>query len=486
MNHKYWLLLGLCPLAPALSGACSAAFRTCEERYTCAPGGAGGVVNGGSAGTSAGEAGEQDSESMAGRGGSGAVETAGGAAGETAGDTGEGGEGGENFGNLCTPNQPGCDGNRPTTCNAQGTGYLVAKICTNQTCVASGTAASCMGSCEPAQKQCAAGNSTQSCTSNGTWSATTPCAATTPVCTSNTCQTPVSCNGLAANCGTLNESCCTSPLVKGGPFKRDNDVNYPATVSDFRLDKYEVTVGRFRKFVAAVVNGWSPGAGSGKHTHLNGGAGLKNSAAAGYETGWDTAWSADELPTNKATWDSVLGGSAYQTWSSSTGSNETIPINRVTWFKAVAFCIWDGGFLPSEAEWNYAAVGGSAQRAYPWGAATPGTNANLAVYGCYLNGAGTCSDVTNIAPVGSIPLGNGLFGQADLAGNVAEWTIDGKTSYTSTCDNCANLDSISDTFRARRGGSFNESLSALASTSRTNYPADWSMNETGFRCARIP
>jgi len=54
-----------------------------------------------------------------------------------------------------------------------------------------------------------------------------------------------------------------------------------------------------------------------------------------------------------------------------------------------AFCIWDGGFLAGEAEWNYAAAGGSEQRSYPWGSTVPGANAKLAVYGCYYNGSGT-------------------------------------------------------------------------------------------------
>jgi len=47
-------------------------------------------------------------------------------------------------------------------------------------------------------------------------------------------------------------------------------------VGDFKLDKYEVTVGRFRQFVAAWNGGagYTPPAGSGKHTHLNGGNGL--------------------------------------------------------------------------------------------------------------------------------------------------------------------------------------------------------------------
>jgi formylglycine-generating enzyme required for sulfatase activity len=44
--------------------------------------------------------------------------------------------------------------------------------------------------------------------------------------------------------------------VPGGTFYRSYDglthINNrnPATVSDFRLDTYEITVGRFRKFVA--------------------------------------------------------------------------------------------------------------------------------------------------------------------------------------------------------------------------------------------
>jgi formylglycine-generating enzyme required for sulfatase activity len=65
--------------------------------------------------------------------------------------------------------------------------------------------------------------------------------------------------------------------VTGGTFYRSNDADSEATIAGFRLDKYEVTVGRFRNFVDAVVSGWRPAAGAGKHTHLNGGQGLTNS-----------------------------------------------------------------------------------------------------------------------------------------------------------------------------------------------------------------
>src|SRR5580704_6839465 len=60
-----------------------------------------------------------------------------------------------------------------------------------------------------------------------------------------------------------------------------------------------------------------------------------------------------------------------ETWTETAGSSENLPITEAHWYAAYAFCIWDGGFLPSEAEWNYAAAGGSDQRAYPWSPAFP-------------------------------------------------------------------------------------------------------------------
>ena len=443
---------------------------------------------------------------------------------------------------LCTANEAICDGNRATTCNAMGTGYLVGgtKCSTDQTCS--------QGSCEnhkcmpssvfcqdQALKTCATNGLTstsQTCDVNATctgnagsaacvcklgYSGTglsctaticganqhvqanvcVPCAAGTNAAGNDasgadTSCIPPSCLGLAANCS--GESCCTSPTVTGGMFNRDNDMNSPAMVSSFRLDKYEVTVGRFRKFVDAVVGGWKPVAGSGKHTHLNGGAGLRNRDGAGNEPGWDAKWTTTtNLPANKDTWDGssyLFGCSPTQrTWTPISGENETKPINCVTWYQAAAFCIWDGGFLPSEAEWNYAAAGGNLQRQYPWSTLGAPTTPDCS-YANYLgasDGAGFCvtpgTGTTSV--VGSVsPKGNGWYGQADLAGNVWEWNLDWSGAYATTCNNCAN--SAEATNGVARGGSFNFGESSLLSSQRGAYLATGRFTHVGLRCARTP
>ena len=69
------------------------------------------------------------------------------------------------------------------------------------------------------------------------------------------------------DCGASNESCCTSPEVPGGTYYRtyaNSDGGPtgeadPATVSGFRLDEYQVTVGRFRQFVTRRCLQWRSG-----------------------------------------------------------------------------------------------------------------------------------------------------------------------------------------------------------------------------------
>jgi len=127
-----------------------------------------------------------------------------------------------------------------------------------------------------------------------------------------------------------------------------DDRTHPATVSDFRLDNYEVTVGRFRAFVDSAAP--PPMSGAGAHERIP-------------SSGWDELWN-NYVPTSADTWRLALGcDSTFATWAEQIGANENRQINCVSWYEAFAFCIWDGGYLPTAAEWNYAASGGSEQRA---------------------------------------------------------------------------------------------------------------------------
>ncbi len=287
---------------------------------------------------------------------------------------------------------------------------------------------------------------------------------------------------------TVQRSGCESLPVTGGAFYRTYTNSGsgptgeadPATVSSFRLDTFDITVGRFRQFVKAWNSGWTPAAGSGKHTHLNGGQGLVNSGlGGGYEPGWVVSDNSNVSPM-----DANLTGDSWATWTPSAGANEKLPIALVNWWEAYAFCIWDGGFLPSEAEWEYAAAGGSQQREYPWGSTAPGTASQYAIYGCYYpSGASTCTNVSNVAPVGTATQGAGVWGQLDLAGNESQWNLDWYATYVDPCTDCGYFTVSS--YQVLRGGIWGSSASYLPSARRDSVTPGRD-NGVGMRCARAP
>lgn len=291
----------------------------------------------------------------------------------------------------------------------------------------------------------------------------------------------------ATTCGPCEESCCASLFLPAGTYQRSYESSeggpdaeaHPATLSGVYLDKYEVTVGRFRRFVAAWGSGtgWMPSAGAGKHSALNHGNGL-NAIGGGYEPGWTAADNASISPT-----DAHLA--CYSgTWTPAAGGQERLPINCVNWYEAYAFCIWDGGFLPSEAESEYAAAGGSEQRLYPWGSTDPGMSSEYEIYDCdYPTGHGPCAGAGNLAPVGTPALGSGRWGQVDLAGNVEEWGLDWyEVPYSDPCTDCAYLTVT--TRRILRGGNFFEFASATLASYRDASPPATRSAYYGIRCAR--
>jgi formylglycine-generating enzyme required for sulfatase activity len=253
----------------------------------------------------------------------------------------------------------------------------------------------------------------------------------------------------------------------------------PATVSAFNLDKYLVTVGRYRAFAAAWTAGWRPAAGAGTHAYLTGG-GLATTAG-GPETGWDTTWATNVKPTTASLTGGSYCDSAHATWTAAaTGGRESFPINCVNWYESYAFCIWDGGFLPSEAEWEYAAAGGSEQRQYPWGSTAPGTMNQYAIYGSYYT-----MNTTGLAPVGTAAMGAGKWGQLDLAGQIWEWALDWKNTYVNPCTDCVSLTKAS--YRIVRGDNYGGSVNNLVPTVRGGDIAPEGRDSNfGVRCARAP
>lgn len=286
-----------------------------------------------------------------------------------------------------------------------------------------------------------------------------------------------SCLDLPATCGPHHdEDCCSSLRVPAGSFiRRANGQAFPATVSDFSLDRYEITVARFRRFLAVYSPQLIP-AGAGKNPH--------NPA----DRGWDAAWDAS-LPEDAAALDAALScGDNYQTWSTlpADSASENRPLTCLSWFEAEAFCIWDNGRLPTDAEWTYAASAGAEERLYPWGNTAPDcTFANY--FGasggsdfCVLPGVGAPN------PVGSeSPKGDGKWGQADLGGNISEWMQDYAHVFPDQCQDCAALTpSTTSGNRLVKGGSFAENGEVMQTRFRVSAPG--TAQVFGARCARAP
>lgn len=300
-----------------------------------------------------------------------------------------------------------------------------------------------------------------------------------------------SCMDLASTCGPSGTSSCCEPaeVVPGGTFLRGydaaidayNDMSYPATVSTFVLDRYEVTVGRFRKFVEAGLGTLAspPAAGAGAHPKLAG-------------SGWDSAWDGHLVVDTAALNAAVKCSATYQTWTDSPGTNENKPMNCVSWYEAMAFCIWDGGYLPTEAEWNYAATGGGEQHAYPWSSPADSTVIDCLYANYFVNNPpdmhcvnGTTGAVNRAGS--ESPKGDGRWGHSDLAGNVWEWVLDAYVNpYPSpqTCNDCADLSHSVN--RVLRGGSFASRASSLRTGLREVFSPTFRNDTIGWRCARTP
>ncbi|MEQ8190421.1 MAG: SUMF1/EgtB/PvdO family nonheme iron enzyme [Candidatus Eremiobacterota bacterium] len=195
---------------------------------------------------------------------------------------------------------------------------------------------------------------------------------------------------------------------------------------------------------------------------------------------------------------------------------ETRPVVYVSWYGAVAYCNWlstkngltpcydsrmadsssgynedpntwrqkNGYRLPTEAEWEYACRGGSAEEYY-WGDPYPPEPPNIGDYAWYYGNRYDSVLLMNIYhPVGQ-KTGNN-YGLYDMSGNVLEWCSDWYGDYSSDAqtDPVGPGSGTYGSYRVLRGGSWGDyadyCLSAIRGVCDPSYRGDL----IGFRPVR--
>ncbi len=280
--------------------------------------------------------------------------------------------------------------------------------------------------------------------------------------------------GADGSCGANGKTdCCLAVSVPGGSFNRFNDAAFPASVSAFRVDAFEVTVGRFRAFVDAWPSS-RPAVGAGAHPRVPG-------------SGWKSEWDS-RLPATREDFSRNLSctgvpESELTTWQDKPGPYEQAPVACLDWYEAFAFCAWDGGRLLTETEWVYLAVGGNEQRKHPWGPQP--IDQSRAVLKHTSRGA--------FARVGSVPAGVGRWGVFDLAGSRAEYVRDGirdeqpQLGIPIPCNDCLRDSNTADAYFLLRDAHFNvpAELADVGEDVRAGFNVAAGRTPViGLRCAR--
>jgi formylglycine-generating enzyme required for sulfatase activity len=159
------------------------------------------------------------------------------------------------------------------------------------------------------------------------------------------------------------------------------------------------------------------------------------------------------------------------------------PVTNVSWTDAQQYVTWLSGLtgkkyrLPSEAEWEFAARGGSETKFW-WGSAAMTGMANC-------KGCGEPYDPHQPVKVGSFKA-NG-FGLYDMSGGVAQWVADcWHRNYRGAPKNGVEWDAPNCRQRVLRGGSWRNEPAALRVSNREQYDADVRYPTHGLRVALTP
>ena len=170
-------------------------------------------------------------------------------------------------------------------------------------------------------------------------------------------------------------------------------------------------------------------------------------------------------------------------------AGSTRPVVNIDWNEARTVCQQAGGDLPTEAQWEYAARGGSR---FPW---SFGDDEGLLKYYAWYEG--NAKEIQEAGQRRPNPLG--LY---DMHGNVYEWVRDWHSEYVPGVEvdptgpasgKCARdvkdrIVIIDDSLACRvvRGGSFFNSPEHLRSAYRVVGHPELRVEVVGFRCVRVP
>ncbi|MBI4384100.1 MAG: SUMF1/EgtB/PvdO family nonheme iron enzyme [Nitrospinae bacterium] len=162
-------------------------------------------------------------------------------------------------------------------------------------------------------------------------------------------------------------------------------------------------------------------------------------------------------------------------YNPSESKGDSKPAENMTWIEADAYCRKLGKRLPSEAEWELAARGGS-RSSYPWGMEMDSARG---WYG--QNSRGSTHPVGEKKP--------NALGFHDMNGNVWEWVADWyraeyyETLAQSPAPEMNPQGPPTGQFILVRGGSFEDGPFFLRSASRYWYEPTIKNRSLGFRCA---